>query len=175
MVESGTLKVGPESYIHGGLPYPQSTPQNGVLLINPAVGHVYRDPRGTIVNPWTGPFPEAAIDATYHGWAVANESFGVTVAGPANGYALLCFGDWQPGLPSPWGTLALDPATMVPLTLVPLPAPDGIYQWTFACPIWAPIAHAFAFQALTIGPNGALGVTEPSPLTINWPHGVLPW
>jgi hypothetical protein len=52
--------------------------------------------------------------------------------------------------------------------------PDGHFTWTLNCPLTAPVAHAFALRALTIAPNGALGVTEPSPLIVGWPHGVIP-
>jgi hypothetical protein len=131
------------------------------------------DPRGTVVNPGAPLIPET-MHSTFHSWVVANETFGVTVAGPANGFALLAFGDWLPNTQSPLGSLAMDPNAILPVALVALPAPNGYFQWTLTCPLTAPVAHAYALQALTIAPNGALGVSVPSPLTVAWPRGIIP-
>ena len=172
VIESGVLRVGPASTIVGGVdpPWYQAS---GVTVLNPAVGSVRIDPRGTVVNPGAPMIPET-MHSTFHSWVVANETFGVTVAGPANGFALLTFGDWLPNTQSPLGPLAMDPNAMLPVALVALPAPSGYFQWTLNCPLTAPVAHAYALQALTIAPNGTLGVTVPSPLTVAWPRGIIP-
>ncbi len=182
VVESGVFRVGPATYLLGGLNPPWSpAPAHGYHVINPTVGSIRQDARGTIVNPPPTPsvFYEY-IAATFHSWVVANESFGVTVIGPPSGFALMLLGDWQPNTPTPLGMLDIDPTTAFLVDVVPLStssssaALGGVYAWTLNCPITAPIAKAFAFQALTLAPNGTLGLTIASPLTVGWPHGVTP-
>jgi len=181
VVESGVLRVGPGTILRGGLN--NLTPQFpafGFEVLDPAVGHVDQDPRSVIVRP--PPSPAAVpvdLHATFHSWLVANEPFGVTVTGPPGGYAVLALGDWLPNQSTPFGTLAIDPPTAVILDLVPLPVTTGTFsngsvQWTMQCPISAPINRAFAFQAMTLAPNGTLGLSVPSPLLVGWPHGVTP-
>ena len=173
VIESGMLRAGPASFVQGGST--SSGSQRGLWVLNPSIGSVLADPRASIANPFpaTSVVPETQ-HATYHSWVVANENFGVTVAGPANGFALIAFGDWLPNTPSPLGPLAMDPTSVLPIELVALPAPNGYYQWTLNCPMNAPISHAYALQALTIAPSGALAVTLPSPLTVAWPRGPIP-
>lgn len=176
IVESGQLRVGPASYLEGGrdTSWP-GTSAYPYQILNPTVGSVVQDSRGTIGYPPMPPVGATVdIPAVYHSWAVANEPFGVTVAGPSGGFALLALGDWQPNTPSALGPLAMDPTTAMPVGLVTLSTPGGYHTWTLNCPQQAPVAHAFALQALTIAPNGALGITAPSPLTVGWPHGVVP-
>lgn len=177
VVESGVFRTGPATTLRGGMISPQPWPlwTYGFQVLNPAIGQVRQDSRGTIVNPPPTPVVVyEAIPATYHSWVVANETFGVTVAGPPSGFALLMLGEWQPGTPSPLGPLAMDPAAALPIALVPLSLPSGYFQWTLTCPLTAPVARGFALQALTIAPTGALGVSVPSPLMVGWPHGVIP-
>lgn len=175
VVESGLFRVGPACVVRGGLQLQSPWTAPAFQVLNPAVGSVHQDARGTIVNPPPSPtIIYEFIPATYHSWVVANEDFGVTVAGPPNGFALLALGDWLPNTPSPIGPLAMDPTTAVPIELVALPGPSGYFQWTLHCPLTAPVARSFALQALTIAPSGALGITVPSPLTVGWPHGVIP-
>ncbi len=175
-VESGVFRAGPATLLRGGFISGSPFPFAPYEVLDPQTGEVRLDPRGQLagpVIPTPPPVPET-IDATYHSWVVANELFGVTVAGPVNGFALLCLGDWHPNTPSPLGPLALDPASAFPVALVQLPGPSGFHQWTLHCPLAAPVAHGFALQALTLAPNGVLGVTEPSPLMVSWPANVFP-
>ncbi len=177
-VESGTFRVGPATTIRGGTSPSSPPPHNhhyGFEVVDPTIGSVHQDARGTIVNPPLTPTVVGEwMHATYHSWVIANQVFGVRLYGPANGFALLCFGDWLPNTPSPFGPLAIDPGTVLPIELVALPPPDGYHEWFLSCPLTAPVAHGFALQALTIAPNGALGVTVPSPLMVSWPANVIP-
>jgi hypothetical protein len=43
-----------------------------------------------------------------------------------------------------------------------------------ACEPTARIAHAYAFQAIMLAPDGTLQLSEPSPFTAGWQHGRIP-
>lgn len=176
VVDSGVFRVGPSTVLRGGSGISSQFPAYGYQVLHPATGSVQLDPRGFIQRPPTlppAPVP-ADMPATFHSWLVANETFGVTVAGPAGGFAVLAFGDWLPNVPTPLGLFSLDPTSAFPIDLVPLSSTQGYYSWTLNCPLTAPIAHAYAFQAVTIAQNGAIGLTIASPLTVSWPGGVIP-
>ena len=176
VVHSGTFRVGPFTSLLGGSTGTWSGQTRAYDILNPSLGSVQKDPRGIIqpLPPFSPPPVPITLDATFHSWVTANVNFGVTVAGPANGFAVLAFGDWQPGSPTPLGNLDIAPGSAFGIAVAPLSANDGSYQWTFACPLTAPVAHAYAMQAITLAPNGALGITVASPLTVGWPHGVTP-
>src|SRR5690606_7807164 len=108
-------------------------------------------------------------------WLVAGETYEVWAFGPAGGFAALMLGDWHPYATStPWGALALDPLNAQIVGIVSLPGPDGFYQWTGAIPAAMQVAHAFAFQAVTLDTNGVIELSIPSPFAVGWPHGVIP-
>jgi len=176
VVHSGTFRVGPFTSLMGGLTGSWPPYERAYDIINPSIGSLESDPRSTIASlPTLSPPPvPITLDATFHSWVTANETFGVTVAGPANGFAVLAFGDWQPGSPTPIGSLDIAPSSAFSLALAPLSATNGTCQWTFACPLTAPVAHAYVMQGITLAPNGAFGITVASPLTVGWPHGVTP-
>ena len=178
VIESGVFRVGPGTLLRGGwLSWPQ-VPEVAYRLVTPQAS-IELDPRGAVARLPDPPLPQPVpidLPATYHSWAVAGEPVGVSVVGPPSGFALLMVGDWAPGQPpGPFGTLAIAQATAVPVALAALDAAQGLHVWPFLqIPSTAPVAHPFAFQALTIAPDGTLGLSEPSPLTVGWPHGVIP-
>ncbi len=181
VIESGTLRVGPATYLYGGLtgyPYPLNRAW-AYRFAPPATGTVEQDPRSLIYlmpdPPFVPPPIPTDIPATYHAWVVGGENFAVTVIGPPNGFALLAVGDWQPvPMPTSLGPLAITPCSLTILELAPLSASIGSFEWTLHCPTSAVVAHAFALQAAVLAPNGTLSLTVPSPLTVGWPHGQIP-
>jgi hypothetical protein len=175
MVRS-TLRVGPASIVRG------ASSSGGYWFAywadDPTGCAVHIDPRSTVegVNFASQPQPTpTAIDATYHGRVVAGYWYGVSVAGPSDGFALLVLSNLslQP-VATPFGEVLLDLATAFAVDLVYLPPPDGYHTWWFQCPSQAPVATPFVFQSLTLSPTGQFDVTIPSPLTVGWQHGVSP-
>jgi hypothetical protein len=174
ILANSTLRIGPATSLLGaflgGNYYVQA-----YTSPNPSLCVVERDPRSTVnwtlaLNP---PPTPTTIDSVFHGWLVAGQPFGVTVAGPTNGFALLAFGDLSTApAPTPWGLLAATPSSAFVVDLVALTHPEGFHQWILDCPITAPIATPFVFQALTLSPSGAMTLTEPSPIVVGWPFGV---
>jgi hypothetical protein len=176
-LENSTLRIGPASNVLGGqLPqWPHVVP--GYEIVSSSV--VERDPRSSITAiPWIPPTdlpidrPMASVDLN---WAIAGQSMSVWVAGQANGFAVLAFGDWSP-FPqvTPYGTLALDPSTVQVLDLVACAPPDGWANRVYQLPVTTPVCHAWALQAMTLAPTGEFGLSIPSPFTVAWPNGVTP-
>jgi hypothetical protein len=182
-MSSSTLRIGPASLVRGssvivqpyGIAYGYAYTSIGSASLNT----VYLDPRYYAAQlPTPGPpTTPAVIDAAFHDVLVAGYPYGLTVSGPAGGFALLMLGERRPApTPVPFGTLAFEPSTAIPLDLVYLPPPGGHFGWSLQCPAEAPVgARPFVFQALTLSPNGQFGVTVPSPFTVGWQHGVVPF
>ncbi|HEX5053083.1 MAG TPA: hypothetical protein VFZ65_15015 [Planctomycetota bacterium] len=178
ILHDSTLRVGPASLLSGGgIGGPWFNHEFGynAPMLDSSVVEV--DARAVIQD--TGPFirppmTPTEIDATFHSWITANQPYGVTVAGPNNGFALLVLGNLTAPTPTSMGMLSIDPGTMQVVDLVGLPASNGSHAWTLPCPSGAPSGVGFAFQALTLSPSGQFGLTVPSPLTVAWQLGVVP-
>lgn len=181
VMEDSTLRIGASSLLCGGLSTFASNPPMpwnfapAYQFVGTGPSAVYKDPRATEL--WGPPNPPpipATIDETFHDWVIADESFEVRVLGPAGGFAGLVVGNMISPLPTLFGPLGLDPTTATIVQLAALPQPDGFYAWTFFCPPSAPNGFAFCLQCLTLSPSGALGFTEPSPLTVAWDKSRIP-
>ena len=176
VLEDSTLRIGPSSRVLGGSF--GSGPMFAYTAQDPATCTVEMDPRATVenINIITAPQPTPTHFGTvFHSWIVAGEDYGVAVAGPENGFALLALGSLlHAPVPTLFGETLIDLATMQPVELFALPSPEGCVQRVYNCPATAPVATPFVFQALTLSPSGAFGRSIPSPLTVAWPQGVLP-
>ncbi|HEX6812873.1 MAG TPA: hypothetical protein VF384_14700 [Planctomycetota bacterium] len=176
-LDNSTLRVGPATIMRGAT-LSSGNYSLAYQSVNPATCQVHIDPRAQVnqIGPGSQPQPTTtAIDATYHSWIVAGYPFGLSVVGPANGFALMLLGNLLPvPTPTPFGPTVLDPLTAQIVDLVFLPPPYGNVNWTLPCPATAPVATPFVFQALTLSPSGQFGITIPSPLTVGWQHGRIP-
>ena len=178
-VESGTLRLGPGSSLLGGSGGNPS-PTYSYIVEDPATGSVEEDSRATVYrypNPVLNCCPTVPkeLPVTYSRWHVAGESSEVYAYGPRGGFAMMLFGDWaRYPTATPFGALAIDPAYAQILDIVPLSATHGFYQWNPQVPANAVVAHAFAYQALTLSQIGVLELSVPSVFAIGWPHGVIP-
>jgi hypothetical protein len=177
MVRS-TLRVGPASLVRGAAGTCCGISSFGYWANDPSGCLVLLDPRGIVdnINMFISPpATPTAIDATYHGRLVGGYLYGVSVAGPSDGFAILVLGNLslQP-VATPFGDVLFDLPTALAVDVVYLPPPNGAYTWWMQCPKKAPVAIPFVFQCLTLSPAGQFGVTIPSPFTVGWPHGVLP-
>lgn len=178
-IESGTLRLGPSAALLGGSGGNPS-PTYSYLIEDPATGTVEEDSRASVNRyPVAGvnccaPVPKE-MHSVHHRWLVAGESYEIYAYGPSGGFAAMMLGDWNPYPTStPWGLLAIEPASAQILDIVPLTAADGLYQWNGSVPATMAVAHAFAFQALMLSPNGELQLSIPSQFAVGWPHGVVP-
>ncbi len=179
-LDASTLRVGASARVQGGLHpgapgwYPGDYAA-AFTFVSTAPSVVERDPRAyPFSHPYLQPPAIVPCDETYHDWVVAGYDFHVSTLGPAGGFALLLFGDTIPRVPTPIGVLGIDPLTAGVLDIVPLSVSQGLYQWTLHCPSAAPSAYAFGLQSLTLSPSGAIGLTQPSPLTVGWPTTRIP-
>lgn len=116
------------------------------------------------------------MPATYNYWSVANGPTTVSIGGPLDGFAVLMLGDWltQPA-PTPFGDLRIDPASLMFLDILFLPA--SATSWaskSYFVPPAVQYAHTYAMQSLTLTPAGALGLTMATPFCVGWEHGRLP-
>jgi hypothetical protein len=178
-IESGTLRLGPVAGLYGGYKA-AGWREVSYRIDQPGTGSVEMDSRAFVdTYPSSSglccpPVPRER-SSVHNRWLVAGESYEVYAFGPAGGFAALMLGDWSPyGTSTQWGTLALDPMSAQILDIVALPAPDGFYQWNGPIPAAMQVAHAFAFQAVTLDPNGTIELSIPSPFAVGWPHGVIP-
>lgn len=173
VIDSGVLRMGPGGGLWGGFTGSFSY-EEAFVVVDPQIGSVQRDGRSTVYPaPSSPPMVPVTLDAVYHGPLIPGQPFQVRVAAPPLGYTLLALGEWLPNTPSPLGPLAMDPNQVFPVGLMQVPA-TGPQVWNLNCPLGAPVAHAFAFQALTIATNGTLGITLPSPMSVNWLPTVTP-
>ncbi len=179
VMTNSTLYAGPATNAYGGNWYGYFPPvyNFGVFSTGSVPSTVYLDPRtimtGTGGN--TNVIPQD-IDAIAIDYAVANDWMRTYVAGPSDGFALLAVGDLAPApITTPFGSLLVDPLTMAFVDLVHLPASvSGYVIKDYFVPASAQNAHAYALQALTLSPQGALGLTLPTPFCVGWEHGRIP-
>ena len=173
VIDSGVLRMGPGGGLWGGFMGGFGY-EDAFYIVDPLIGSVQRDWRSVVSPvPQSPPMVPVTLDAVYQTALIPGQPFQVRVAAPPLGYTLLALGEWLPNTPSPLGPLALDPNQVFPVGLMQVPA-AGPQIWNLICPLGAPVAHAFAFQALTIAPNGTLGITLPSPMSVNWLATVTP-
>ncbi|MFY9343214.1 MAG: hypothetical protein WAT39_12030 [Planctomycetota bacterium] len=176
-LDDSTLRIGPNSNLFGGWTSAWPNVQVGYQKLTPSV--VEQDFRSSITAlAWIPmadrPTPRDRISVD-HNWATAGLPMSVWVAGPPNGFALLALADWSPfPQPTPFGPLVLDPSSIQILDLLPCALPDGWANRSYNVPITAPLAHAYALQALTLSPAGEFGLSIPSPFTVAWPNGGIP-
>ncbi len=178
LLTNSTMYLGPGTTVRGGKYYGSTWPPYcpAYLGLAPVV-IAYKDPR-TVIDFSTTNVPTITqeIDATFVDFAVANDWFTTVVAGPSDGFALLMLGDLSP-LPTttPFGSLWIDPMTLMFVDIVPLPASaTGVAGRDYFIPASAQNAHAYVVQSLTLAPSGVLGLTLPSPFCVGWEHGRLP-
>jgi hypothetical protein len=174
-LEDSVLRVGPGSNLTSG--YSPGWPYFTQGYTTTGQSRVERDPRSgisglTSVQPPPVPTTLHSVDQAE---ATAGQPLLVRVAGPTNGFALLAVSDWS-SLPTltPFGDFFLDPFSFQLLDVLACPAPDGAVTQTYLVPVTTPNGHAYAFQALTLAPNGELGLTIPSPFTVGWRYGGIP-
>lgn len=173
IVDSGTVRVGPGALVRGGQ-HVWGAYAPGYLLTSPSAS-IERDSRGTIVVPTLPPPIPIQLHTMAHGWVTAGAAYTALGAGPPGGFAVLAVGDWLPGgMPTPLGSLQIDPATLQIGAIVPLSPTDGRYLWSLNCPATIPVAHAFAFQAAVLSPTGVLSLTVPSPFAVGWAATSVP-
>jgi hypothetical protein len=178
-VESGTLRLGPASTLRGGPDFSVSGYEISYLVDDPNTGVVEQDSRAVVDKHPSSSLPWHAVprdrSAVYLPWMVAGQSYQIFALGPINGFAALMFGDLAPqATPTPWGSLAIDPLNAQLVDIVPLSGQYGQYEWNGPVPATMAVAHAVAFQALMLAPDGSLELSIPSPFAVGWPHGVTP-
>ncbi|MCA8978115.1 MAG: hypothetical protein KDC98_25535 [Planctomycetes bacterium] len=177
VVESGTLRIGPATWLLGGRCSGAPCNADSYFLPHPSQAQVLYDSRAwPLYFNWTPmPYTPATIHATYHDWVVAGENYSVSVVGPPNGWGLLAVGSATvTPINIGIGMLAMDPFTAGVIGLRRL---SGIGEavWPMSCAVQAGVAHAFAFQAAVLDSStGTISLTVPSPFTVGWPHGHAP-
>lgn len=179
-LEDSTLRIGASCTLRGGrIPGTTGTsPQHftaAYQFVGTGPSLVEKDARAPAFSYVPGQDPVITpIHETFHDWVVADEWYTVRVLGPQNGFVLLTIGSMSFPTPSPLGELGIDLATLVPVELVALTHPDGVYTWQFHCPSWVAVDAASAFQSATLAPTGEFGVTTPSPLIPAWDKTAIP-
>ena len=173
-----TLRVGVATSLRGGF-LGVSGRMVGWSTHNYATNSVVESDPRTFVDEVAGVmFPQQTdtyIHAAFQSTVVANQPYGVSLAGPPGGFGVLAVGNLlTPCVPTALGDLALDPLQMHVIGIVPLPSIDGTLDWVLHCPAIASSGFGFAFQGMTVSPNGELALTESSPFTVAWELGA-PW
>jgi hypothetical protein len=177
VLENSVLRMGPGTTVRGGrllgsTGFGASYRPRNWSNINSVV---YQDPR-TILGIAT-PAPIAAPQpATYTHPAVANQDFGIVIAGPVDGFALLLLSDLAPSWTStPFGGSLLDPHSVTAVDIHHLPASSqGFASKYYFVPPYAQNAYPYVVQSLTLSPTGQLGFTAPMPFLVGWEHGRIP-
>jgi hypothetical protein len=166
VLEDSVMRVGPGSLLWSS---------SQIAYYELGTNTIRVDPRATLQTaPVPGP-PSEYIHSVYHDYVVVGEPYSVAGSGPPGGFAVLMAGDYaSPSIPTSFGPLAIDPASIVFGGVVPLSTTTGFHQWFEQCPTTALIAHAYAFQAIMLAPDGTLQLSEPSPFTAGWQHGRIP-
>jgi hypothetical protein len=180
VMDSSSLVISPSTLVRGGgIPGTPGTIPNdfipAVAFVGAGTSTVHRDARTPPANYGTLPVITTPLHEVFHDWVVGDEDFHVTVLGPQGGFALLALGEYIPWAQTPLGSnLAFDPATVFTVGITPLSAQLGFHEWTLHCPGTAMNGFAFVLQALTLSPQGELGLTIPSPLTVGWDKDRIP-
>jgi hypothetical protein len=166
VLENSELLVGPGSLL-------QSPTQFAYLEIGSNIVQV--DPRAVLAQAPVPMPPTEYLHSVYHDFVVVGEPYAVAASGPPGGFAVLMAGDYaSPGIPTSFGLLAIEPASIVFGGVTPLSAATGSHLWFEQCSPAALIAHAYAFQAVFLSPDGTLQLSLPSPFTAGWQHGRIP-
>jgi hypothetical protein len=167
VVQDSVMRVGPGSNLWS--PWLQSYFPIGTNTIQ-------IDPRATLqVMPVPPPPPSSYLHSVYHNYVVVGEPYSVAAAGPPGGFAVLMVGDYaSPSIPTSFGPLAIDPASIVFGSVVPLSSTTGSYLWFESCPATALVGYPYAFQAVMLAPNGTIQLSQPSPFVAGWQHGRIP-
>jgi hypothetical protein len=166
VLQDSVMRVGPGSLLWSAQLY---------AYIESGTNTIQVDPRAVLqVVPVPAP-PLEYIHSIYHDFVVVGGLYSVAGSGPPGGFAVLMAGDYaSPSIPTSFGPLAIDPATIVFGGVVPLSSTTGFYQWFEQCPTTALIAHPYAFQAVMLAPDGTIQLSLPSPFTAGWQHGQAP-
>lgn len=169
------LNVGPGTLLIGG-GFPQSTVS--YLMAGSGNEYVHLDPRGVIDQVPGGlnnspPVP-MELPATMYDDAAPGETFEYRIVGPSGGYAVLAIGNYlSPALPTVFGGLSLDPATMTAIGCHYLGS--GEFLGTLAVPLGIGSPFVYGLQSLTLSPSSEFGLTSATTFVLGWQSNLSPY
>lgn len=173
---NSVLNLGPGTTLRGGFTVGGNGKAWWPRIYGVSQSVVRIDPRVSIAGQVSPAAVPTSMPATYTHPAVANQDFGIVIAGPVDGFALLLLSDLAPSWTStPFGGSLLDPHSVTAVDIHHLPASSqGFASKYYFVPPYAQNAYPYVVQSLTLSPTGQLGFTAPMPFLVGWEHGRIP-
>jgi hypothetical protein len=186
-IADGTLWIGSQSAIHGGVYYAYFDPWSYTYyysycldyeLVEGTNSHVIADTRivgtsGYVISarglPVSPDYPAVAdLHACYSNKIQQEAYYAVLISGPPGGFALLAAGLALPSpIVTPFGFLAIEPASLLVAGIYHCDPLHGMAtSSTFYCDPAIPLDQIFTFQAAVLDANGTISLTLDSPFAI---------